>query len=175
MVLLLAVGAWFYLQVRAGREAVDFQSDEQRRTVQDLPLDTPQGELALDDFRGKLVLIDVWASWCAPCLKAVPHLIELQKQYEGDLVVIGLNVDTDGWSAVERFRRHFPDINYLIARPSPEPLIVGTIVDLTPLGKVSVLPTAFLLDREGGLVAKYVGEPETRQAPADIERLLRRR
>ncbi len=173
MLLLLAGGVFFYLRIEEGRSKLTFQPPDQRRQVGNFRLETPEGERNLEEFRGQAVLVDVWASWCAPCLKAVPKLIELQSRHSPQLAVIGLNVDEDGWPAVERFRQHFPAINYLIARPIPEPLIVNTIVDLDPLGQVSVLPTAFLLDREGRLVGKYVGVGETEQVDEDIVQLLR--
>ncbi len=67
----------------------------------------------------------------------------------------------------------FPEINYLIALPSPKPLILRTIVELPALGQVSVLPTAFLLDAQGRLAAKYVGTEEERAIRGDVEKLLK--
>lgn len=168
----IVVGAVFYWKIQQGRAGLSFQPPEQRRLVEGLQLETQEGATSLEEFRGKIVLVDVWASWCGPCLQAVPKLIELQSRHAPDLAVVALNVDQEGWEAVERFQKRFTEINYLIVRPVPEPLIVNTIVNLDPLGQVSVLPTAFLLDRKGGLVGKYTGVREAEQIPTDIRRLM---
>lgn len=168
----VAVGVTLYLRIQEGRARVGYQPAEQRRAVLGLRFETRHEEKTLEDFRGKVVLVDVWAGWCGPCLREVPKLIQLQARYAPELAVIALNVDQEGWPAVKRFREAFPDVNYLIVRPTPEPLIVNTIVDLSPLGQVSVLPTSFLLDRQGRVVAKYVGIEESEQIPEDVQRLL---
>ncbi len=170
----LGAAAWFYLEVREGKASLRLQAPEQRVRVDGFTMETREGPLNLSDLRGRVVLVDVWASWCAPCIASVPHLIELQERHADQLVVVGLNVDSEGWPAVETFRNRFPQINYTIARPLPEPLILGTIVDLEPLGQVSVLPTAFLLDQQGRLAGKYVGIDQTRGVDRAVEALLGR-
>ena len=90
--------------------------------------------------------------------------------------MLGLNVDEGGWEVVEVFLARHPEINFRIAGPQPKPaLLFPTVVDLEPLGTVSALPTAFLVDGEGRLVSKYVGAGHYDQIGQDIERLLSER
>ena len=54
-------------------------------------LNTTEGnQISLSDYRGKVVILDFWATWCPPCRKGIPDLIELQKEYKGDIVIIGI-------------------------------------------------------------------------------------
>ncbi|MGH9341301.1 MAG: TlpA family protein disulfide reductase [Acidobacteriota bacterium] len=172
-VLLVAVlaGMVFYF-IGAGKEEVQFTQESARESVQSLRLQSPQGLFELGDLRGKIVLVDVWATWCGPCLRAIPELVSLQERYQEDLTIIGLSVDEEGWDAIEPFLKKHSEINYTIATRHPEPTLqVGTVVNLEPLGRVSVLPTSFLIDREGRLVSKYVG-PEMQKIEADLQQLL---
>lgn len=169
----LAAGIVVYRRVADGKTEIAFTDPSRREEAQPIRFSTRQGALSLDDLKGKALLIEVWASWCPPCVGSVPHLIALQERFRDDLTVIGLNVDSGGWSAAEAFRSRHPEINYRIARLDPEPsLNLHTIVDVEPLGKVSALPSAFLLDRQGRLVGKYVGAGKHRLIGSDVEKVL---
>ncbi|HSR52641.1 MAG TPA: TlpA disulfide reductase family protein [Acidobacteriota bacterium] len=162
-----------YQRIGEGRQAVDFSSASERRQVGEISFRSLDREFSLSDFRGKIVLVDVWATWCGPCIAAIPKLISLQDQFEGDLVVLGLNVDEGGWPVLEAFLARRSDIDYLVARPEPPAeILFNTLIDVPPLGKVSALPTVFLLDRQGRLVSKYVGATPKQTLQGDIQRLL---
>ena len=77
-----AIGAKLY-DTRAGGKAADFTYPDVNGKM-----------VSLSDFKGKVVLVDVWATWCGPCKREIPHLIKLEKEMEGkDLVVLGVSVD----------------------------------------------------------------------------------
>ena len=77
-----AVGTKLY-ETRSGAQAADFTYP-----------DVDGKEVSLSDFKGKVVLVDVWATWCGPCKREIPHLIQLEKEMKGrDLVVLGVSVD----------------------------------------------------------------------------------
>lgn len=171
-VILLAAVLTFR-RIATGQTEIGYLDERARVSVRTLRFSTEKGELVLGDLSGRVVLIDVWASWCSPCIAGIPKLVELQESYGGKVEVLGLNVDEGGWEAVEGFLSRHPSINFRIARPQPEPsLLLPTVVDLEPLGKVSALPTSFLVDAEGRLVSKYVGAEHYEQIEQDIVRLL---
>lgn len=106
-------------------------------------------DVSLADYRGKVVLVDFWATWCPPCRKGIPDLIELQKQYGDKFVVIGITLDRektlkDVVPFVESYK-----INY--------PVVYGTDEVVNHFGGVEAIPTAFMLDQNGKVVNKHVG------------------
>lgn len=105
-------------------------------------------EFKLEDFRGKVVLLNFWATWCGPCRAEIPSLIELQKRYKDQLQVIGLAVDEDDDNYVRKFAAS-EAINYPIAMGTPEVRFA--------YGGVTALPTVFVINRNGAIVQKHVG------------------
>jgi len=110
------------------------------------------------DLRGKVVIVDVWATWCPTCIYTIPGIVALRNKYPVESVeIIGLNVDDEGWAKAKPFLQKHPEINYTIALPSPAPsFLLQSIVDLKPLGEVSAIPTVFVIDRQGRLAGKFI-------------------
>jgi len=127
-----------------------------------IALQDPQGRLIrLSAFKGKVRLIDVWASWCGPCRMTIPDLNRLYERYRGEgLVIVGVSVD-DSPADVVAFSRRTP-LKYPVGMMNPE---MGDL-----LGNPDALPTSFLVDRTGRLRRKFIGYVE----PATIEREVRR-
>jgi len=115
----------------------------------DFLLDGLDGQpVSIVGARGKIVLLNFWATWCGPCRAETPDLVELQKKYKDVLQIIGLAVDVDDPGEVQKFADSF-GINYPLAVASDEVRI--------RYGGISALPTSFLLDSEGRIVQKHVG------------------
>ena len=105
-------------------------------------------EISLSGLRGKVVLLDFWATWCGPCRESIPHLVQLQKNYqEKGVQVIGLSVDKGDGSAVR---------NFVKSMEIPYPVVM-TPEDVARNYGVSSLPTTFLIDKEGKIRDKMIG------------------
>lgn len=117
-------------------------------------------QVASEAFAGKVVVVDFWATWCAPCLVEIPHYIAMQKKY-GDrgLVVVGISMDHQGAVVVQPFAAKHA-INY--------PLLIGDSDVADAFGGVEYLPTTLLIDRKGNVRHRKIGAME----PAEYERLI---
>ncbi len=104
-------------------------------------------KLDLNSYKGKVVYLDFWASWCIPCRKSFPWMNELQQKYKNDLVVIGINLDQERELADEFIKETSPQFK-IIYDPN------GT---LATEFQVAAMPSAFILDREGKVVIKHLG------------------
>jgi thiol-disulfide isomerase/thioredoxin len=105
-------------------------------------------EMTLTSLKGKVVLLDFWATWCAPCREAIPHLVELYKNYKDKgLVVIGMNVDRGEGDVVRRFVK---------SMEIPYPILLAPEEIVRNYG-VNALPTTVLVDKEGKIREKIVG------------------
>lgn len=114
------------------------------------------------DTRGKFVLLDFWATWCRPCLKAIPELNRIQKKYAGRLVVIGLAEN----SAAEVRALASPKIEYAVA--------VDSTARLKNQLEIRGIPHALLIDPKG--IVRYEGSPAIpgeELTDAKIDRILR--
>jgi len=109
------------------------------------------------DWRGKVVLVNFWATWCPPCRAEIPDLIALQEKYRDKLVILGLSEDEEGVDVVKRYVADHK-INYPIAMSTPE------LRKLFPT--VMALPTTFVLDRDGKMAQKNVGMLNARETEA---------
>jgi thiol-disulfide isomerase/thioredoxin len=105
-------------------------------------------DIVLETYRGKVVYVDFWASWCQPCLKSFPFMERLYQQHAADgLVIIAINMDEDPADAVEFLDEHA--VTFLIGRDSS-----GTVAK--QFG-VRALPSSFVIDREGKIQRTHFG------------------
>lgn len=113
-------------------------------------LKDPDGQpVALSDFKGKVVILDFWATWCPPCRAEIPEFIALQKQYAAQgLTVVGVSLDTDGAAVVKSFMKR-NGMNY--------PVVIGDDKIAADYGGISAIPTTFVLDRTGNIVTSHQG------------------
>jgi len=101
------------------------------------------------DFKGKVVVIDFWATWCPPCREEIPGYIEMTKKHGKDgLVIIGISLDQAGPGIVRSFIAK-SGINY--------PIVMGDDATVAAFGGVEGIPTTFLIDRDGMIRDKKVG------------------
>ena len=110
---------------------------------------TPEGEdLKLSDFRGKILLVDFWASWCGPCRRENPHVVKLYNKYKGKgFEILGVSLDNkkDRWlNAIEQDKLEWPHVSDL----------KGWSNEAAKLYNVTSIPQTILLDREGKIIAR---------------------
>ena len=104
--------------------------------------------VTLADVRGKVVLLNFWATWCGPCRAEIPDFVALQERYKDHLQIIGLNVDDEDADEIQKYVKE-TGINYPVAMTSNEIRM--------QYGGIPALPTSFVLDTEGRVVQKHVG------------------
>lgn len=120
--------------------------------------------VSLADLRGKVVILDFWATWCPPCVKEIPHFVELHEQYKDKGVeIVGISLDQAGPSVVKAFVQKF-QIKYPI-------MMTDGKVDKA-FGGITSIPTTFLIDSAGNISKKYVGYNSKAVFEADIKALL---
>lgn len=125
-------------------------------------LEDSQGRVhRLADYEGRWVLVNVWATWCAPCLEEIPELVALAEA-RSDIQVIGLAIDWQDRAQVLQFAEGM-FVNY--------PIVLGRREQAQAIGEMRGLPTSFIFDAEGKLAARHTGALTRRQ----VERLMGRR
>ena len=106
------------------------------------------GEVALSDYRGKWVVVNYWATWCAPCVKEMPELSALHEAHE-DIVVLGLAFEDVDDADFNEFLEDAP-VSYPILK-------VDVYEPPEPFGAPKVLPTTIILDKDGRSVKAFLG------------------
>lgn len=120
-------------------------------------------KLNLADYKGKVVLLDFWATWCGPCRTEIPHFVEMQNKYgpEG-FQVIGISMDDDAKPVREFYQQY--KLNY--------PAAVGDDKLAERYGGVLGLPVNFILDREGRIHARHLGATDVSVFDREVKDLL---
>ncbi len=135
--ILALLPAQLHAALRAGQPAPNFKV-----------ISTSGQPVTMDNYRGYVLVIDFFATWCPPCKEAIPHLIEMNRKYgKQGLQVLGLSMDEDGERAVKSFIGEYR-VNYPVALP-PEQVTID-------YGIISV-PVIFVIDKKGKVAEIYRG------------------
>lgn len=140
--------------------------EQKSEKAPEFELPTSDGKkLKLSSLKGKVVIIDFWATWCPPCRKGVPDLVELKKKYgKKGFEIVGISLDgPQTKSEVVPFIKNY-GINY--------PVVYGNEAVTISYGGVQSIPTAFIIDKEGKIVATYVGLRPKEVYEEQIKKLL---
>jgi peroxiredoxin len=123
--------------------------------------------VTLSDYKGKVILLDFWATWCPPCRKEIPGFVDLYNTYKSrGLVVVGVSMDdADDLADVKRFATQIK-MNYPIL------LGYGRDDDLKPAFGELPLPTSFIIARDGRICARHDGLTAREQVEREIAGLL---
>jgi peroxiredoxin len=142
--------------VSEGQPAPNFElKDASGRTVK------------LSNYRGKVVLLDFWATWCTGCKQEMPWFVNFQKKYGGKkFAVVGVAMDDDGWKSLRPFLKEHGEFRYK--------MLAGDQATAERYGSTDSLPDTFLIDRKGNLVGTYRGVVDRDAVEANIRALLQR-
>ncbi len=126
--------------------------------------DSSGAQVTLADYKGKVVLLNFWATWCGPCQVEIPWFVEFEQKYKDrNFAVLGVSFDDDGWISVRPYMAAHK-INYRI--------MIGSDQLSQVYGGVDSLPTSFIIDRSGRIAATHVGLVDKRDYQDEILKLL---
>ncbi len=150
----------------AGHGLARTKTSENRKPAPDFTLKDAEGKpLKLSDLRGKVVLLNFWATWCGPCALEIPWFVEFQQQFKNrGLEIVGVSMDDDGWTAVKPYiAEHKINYHVLLGNDSVSQLYGG----------VESLPTTFIIDRDGKFaLAPHVGLAGKNEYLSEIQSVL---
>jgi thiol-disulfide isomerase/thioredoxin len=135
---------------------VVFSAHAERAPVTPAPVwklkDVEGNLVSSEQFKGKVVVVDFWATWCPPCRAEIPGYVKLQEKYGKDgLVVVGISLDQQGPGIVKEFMAK-NKMNY--------PVVMGDEAVAQSFGGIEAIPTTFIIDRAGNIRDKKIGGEE---------------
>jgi peroxiredoxin len=157
--LMVGCSSWS-TQVNTAEKAV-----QDRKPAPDFILTDAKGaSIKLSDYRGRVVLLNFWASWCGPCKIEIPWFVDFQNKYKDrGFAVLGVSMDEDGWQTVRPFMAAH-NMNYRVA--------IGTDQVARRYGGIASFPTTFIIDQEGKIAAVHIGLVSKTTYASEILHLL---
>jgi len=138
-------------------------SKEKGGQIENLSFKTIDGKIyKWEDIKGKVLVVDFWASWCQPCRKSLPELDEIYRKYDGKVLVIGFSKD-ENEETVKRFLTEIP-VSYPVAMSNRK------VEEM--FGGILGLPTSFLVDKNGRIVRRFLGYVSSDILEENVRRLL---
>ena len=136
-----------------------------RRMAPDFTLNDAAGQpLKLSEFRGKVVLLNFWATWCAPCKQEIPWFVEFQRSNEQrGFAVLGVSMDEGGWHSVQPYIEE-KRVNY--------PVMIGNDEVAGLFGGLDSIPLTLIIDRSGRIAAIHAGLCRKDEYESDIDAVL---
>jgi len=140
------------------------QPAHERKLAPEFLLKDSSGKtVSLHDYRGKVVLLDFWATWCHGCKEEIPWFSDFHRRYAVQgLSVVGVSLDSDGWKVVTPF---------LEKAKVPYQVVLGNDAMAKTYG-IGNMPDTFLIDRQGRIAAAYTGEVDKDNMEANIRTML---
>lgn len=113
-------------------------------------LKTSEGAVIdLVKLRGKVIVVNFWATWCGPCRAEIPAFMEAYSQFKAQGVeIVGISLDEGGWEDVTPFVKRY-QISY--------PVVLGNAKVARAWGNIEAIPTTFIVDKSGNIVDKHIG------------------
>jgi peroxiredoxin len=139
--------------------------EKDRKNAPEFTLKDANGaNVNLSDYRGKVVLLNFWATWCGPCKIEIPWFIDLEQRYKDQgFAVVGVSMDEDGWEVVKPYIEN-RKVNYRVLLGND---IVGNLY-----GGIESLPTTYMIDRDGRIASIHIGLVSKKDYENEIIQLL---
>jgi peroxiredoxin len=150
---------------RSVKAAAKVKPDADRHPAPEFALKDANGKTVhLEDYKGKVVLLDFFATWCGPCKIEIPWFMEMErKNKDKGFAVLGVSMDDEGWDIVKPFLAEL-GVNYRV--------VIGNDSTAQLYGGVDALPTTFLIDRNGKIASVHIGLASRKDFEDGIEQLL---
>jgi peroxiredoxin len=145
--------------------SIVFATPETRRYAPDFTLDDAAGTpVRLSEFRGRVVLLSFWATWCVPCRTEIPWFMGFQERYRNrGLAALGVSLDEDGWKSVKPYIAGMK-VNY--------PVMVANGDIASRYGGLASLPVTLIIDKAGRIAVTHVGLCPKSEYEAAINAML---
>lgn len=167
-VLALCAALWASSCSRPAQEvnAASMTPEKDRKPAPDFTLRDAGGrQVKLSDYRGKVVLLNFWATWCAPCRIEIPWFIDFEQRFKDQgFAVLGVAMDDEGWEIVKPYLTE-KRVNYRV--------LMGDEDVSEAFGGVASLPTTFMIDREGKIASVHIGLISKSDYEDEIVQLVR--
>ena len=139
--------------------------EAERQRAPEFELQDAAGSTArLSEYKGKVVLINFWATWCVPCKEEIPWFIEFERKYKDQgLAVVGISLDESGWAVARPYMEKM-GMNYRV--------VIGDARTAYKYGKVESLPVTFLVDKQRRVAAIHFGLVSKKKVEEEIRKLL---
>ncbi len=147
------------------RAAVKPEKD--RKAAPDFTLKDANGRVVkLSDYRGKVVLLNFWATWCGPCKIEIPWFMEFEQTYKDrGFAVLGVSMDEDGWETVKPYIAD-KKVNYRV--------VLGDDTVGNLYGGIESLPTTFLIDQSGRVASVHIGLVSKKDYSTEIDHMMQK-
>lgn len=163
-VVLVLLATLLLSHIAYGQSRADLQPEGKRQAAPELNLADSEGKnVELKEYRGNIVMLDFWATWCHGCKTEIPWFAEFQRKYGAEgLKVVGISMDDDGWKVVKPF---------IQSSKVPYRIVLGndSVAKQYAIGN---MPDTFLIDREGKIAASYAGVVDREDIEKNIRALL---
>jgi peroxiredoxin len=142
-----------------------FGDADRKRAPDFTRVDATGHKISLSRYRGKVVLLDFWATWCGGCKEELPWYVEFSDKYKKDgLAVVGVSMDEDGWKAVRPFLAEKMKLTY--------PVVIGDDSLAKQFGGIESMPVTLLIDRQGRIARSHTGVVNKAEFEGEIKELL---